>query len=60
VLCSHRLAAFQHADLVVVLDQGCIVAHGSHDELLTEGGLYARVYSAQHRIEQVGTPEGVR
>jgi len=60
VLCSHRLAAFQHADLVVVLDRGRIVAHGSHDELLAEGGLYARIYSAQRRIEQVETPEGVR
>jgi len=60
VLCSHRLASFQNADLVVVLDRGRIVAQGSHDDLLAAGGLYARIYGAQHQIESAGTLEGVR
>lgn len=55
VLCSHRLASFQNADLVVVLDRGRIVAQGSHNDLLAAGGLYARIYGAQHRIESSGT-----
>lgn len=56
VLCSHRLAAFPHADLVVVLDEGRVVAQGSHQELFAAGGLYARIYRAQHEIEQVRAP----
>lgn len=47
VLCSHRLAAFKQADLVVVLDQGSVVEHGPHSQLIKAGGLYARIYAAQ-------------
>jgi ATP-binding cassette, subfamily B, multidrug efflux pump len=51
VLCSHRLAAFPQADMVVVLDDGRIVEQGTHSALLEEGGLYARIFYAQSRIE---------
>jgi ATP-binding cassette, subfamily B, multidrug efflux pump len=49
VLCSHRLAAFARADLVVVLDRGRLVELGSHDRLIRAGGLYARIYRAQRQ-----------
>jgi len=52
VLCSHRLAAFPQADLVVVLDGGCIVERGSHEQLMMAGGLYARIYAAQAAMAQ--------
>lgn len=51
VLCSQRLAAFPHADQVVVLNDGCIEESGTHRELLGQGGLYARIYDAQVRSE---------
>jgi ABC-type multidrug transport system fused ATPase/permease subunit len=47
LLCSHRLAAFPRADLVVVLDHGRVVERGSHEALMAAGGLYARIYRAQ-------------
>lgn len=50
VVCSHRLAAFPQADRVVVLDAGRIAEQGSHAALLAAGGVYARMYRAQHRL----------
>jgi ATP-binding cassette subfamily B multidrug efflux pump len=51
VFFSHRLAAFPLADQVVVLDRGRVVEQGTHDALLAVGGLYARIYRAQQRVE---------
>jgi subfamily B ATP-binding cassette protein MsbA len=38
---AHRLATVRHADLILVLQAGRIVERGTHDVLLTAGGLYA-------------------
>ncbi len=50
VFFSHRLAAFHLADQVIVLDTGRTVEQGTHDTLLSAGGLYARIYRAQQRV----------
>jgi ATP-binding cassette subfamily B protein len=44
---AHRLATVQHADRIVVLDRGAIVAQGTHAELMREGGLYASLAQLQ-------------
>jgi ATP-binding cassette subfamily B protein len=54
LLFSHRLLAFPQADLVVVLDQGRILEQGTHAELSTGNGLYARIYRAQ-RLASTGS-----
>jgi len=59
IVCSHRLAAFPYADLVVVLQAGRIVASGTHAGLLTESALYARIFQAQLNAE-VASDTGVR
>src|SRR5205823_3470198 len=47
VLCSHRLAAFPRADVVIVLDRGRVAEKGTHASLMQASGLYARIYRAQ-------------
>ena len=47
VLVSHRFSSVRMADLIVVLDQHQVAEKGSHDELLTQDGLYAAMYRQQ-------------
>ncbi len=44
---AHRLSTIRDADLILVMEDGAIVEQGSHDELLTREGAYARLYEAQ-------------
>ncbi len=43
---AHRLSTVQSADQILVLDQGQIVERGTHDDLMEQGGLYAKMYKA--------------
>jgi ATP-binding cassette subfamily B protein len=47
IVIAHRLATIQKLARIVVMDQGQVVAEGSHGELVREGGLYARLAALQ-------------
>jgi ATP-binding cassette, subfamily B, bacterial len=47
VFVSHRFATVRSADVVLVLDQGDVVETGSHDELMSRGGLYRDLFELQ-------------
>jgi ATP-binding cassette subfamily B protein len=47
LIVAHRLATVKKADRIVVLDAGRIVASGKHDDLVAQGGLYARLAELQ-------------
>lgn len=46
---AHRLSTVEHANQIVVLDQGHVVERGTHAELLARGGKYAALYHLQFR-----------
>ncbi len=44
---AHRLSTVEHADRIYVIEDGGVVEHGKHAELLALGGAYARLYNLQ-------------
>jgi ATP-binding cassette subfamily B protein len=46
IVIAHRLQTARTADRILVVDAGCIVEDGSHDELLDADGVYGRMWSA--------------
>ena len=54
VVVAHRLSTIQHADQILVMHRGEVRERGTHQQLLTRGGLYRRLYDLQRHAEPSG------
>lgn len=50
---AHRLSTIKNADKIMYIEDGNIVEHGSHDELMAQEGAYWKLYTAQYRLLEV-------
>ena len=49
IMIAHRLKTVRHADQILVVDKGQIVQRGTHDELMTQDGIYRRFISGREK-----------
>jgi ATP-binding cassette subfamily B protein len=54
IVISHRISTVKYADHILVLQDGCIVEQGNHEELLAKEGLYAQMHKRQLLEESLG------
>ena len=47
IIVAHRLSTIREADVILVMKDGHIVEQGNHDQLLAQGGFYAKLYNSQ-------------
>jgi len=53
IIISHRISSIQHADKIIVLNNGKIEEEGNHKQLLTKNGIYADIYEKQQIEERL-------
>lgn len=52
LIVAHRLSTVEDADMIYVVDQGNVVEHGRHEELLKQNGFYSRLYKMQTSLSE--------
>ena len=57
---AHRLSSIRVCDRIVVMEKSCVCEEGSHDELMSRGGLYAGLYESQGMsLSVIGDVDGI-
>ena len=59
IVIAHRLSTIKHARRVLVMHKGRVRELGTHQELVEEGGIYAKLYQLQYREQENGSPRDV-
>ena len=54
ILISHRLANCVDSDTIYAMENGAVIERGTHEKLLENGGLYAKLWNAQQQLENLG------
>ena len=54
ILISHRLANCVASDTIYAMENGAVIERGTHEKLFEKGGLYAKLWNAQQRLESLG------
>ncbi|MFY0655069.1 MAG: ATP-binding cassette domain-containing protein, partial [Cyclobacteriaceae bacterium] len=54
VIISHRVSSAKLANKIIMLDDGCVIEQGSHEQLLAYEGAYKELYDKQLQTEEVG------
>ena len=57
VIIAHRLSTVQRADVILVMHKGQLREQGPHQQLLTQRGLYWKLYQLQYRDQEVSAPQ---
>ena len=55
---AHRLSTIQHADRILVFHKGRLREQGAHQELLSQRGIYYRLYQLQYKEQELHEPNG--
>ncbi|HVZ59517.1 MAG TPA: ATP-binding cassette domain-containing protein, partial [Terriglobales bacterium] len=59
LIIAHRLSTIQQADVIMVFHKGRLREMGSHQQLLTQRGIYWKLYQLQYRDQEIPAPAGL-